>query len=290
VNPHDCAARLNKLVVPELCLLGAQSAVYALHGRWLMLLLNLALLAWHARRDSRVDVTELFSALPREKVARLHRLAVYTAVFVFIIIRRAWHAAPHGKHRRAMARGALGADCPKHACAQQAGGGRCLSRRRRAAAPRPEPKRGLRAADLRAAMTADTTMSLCTRLWRQARAGAPSARRQGLLRVCVPRPLARCAARACCWKAARMWSPTGVNSAGEAAARAATSGKGIQAPAATSPSAWRTAAASQRASNAAPHTRQLASTHRNTNNGARLRSAAPDTLTSSASSRCAVAS
>jgi hypothetical protein len=112
INPHDCAARLDKLVVrrtrvprtspplttvapshaaqmPELVLLGVQTGAYALTGRWLMALLNGGLLAWHAvrRGDRHTDVTEMFTRLPAEKRARLVRLAVYGAFLVLLVVR-----------------------------------------------------------------------------------------------------------------------------------------------------------------------------------------------------------
>ena len=123
INPHECARRLNKLVVraravavaaarrpprygarrctslharadasarpqmPERGVLVAQGAVYLLHGRWGMALLNGALLAWQVGFVQPVDVTELFRTLAKEKRARLIRLAVAVAVFVLLLVR-----------------------------------------------------------------------------------------------------------------------------------------------------------------------------------------------------------
>ena len=72
---------------PERGLLCAQGAAYLLSGRWAMTLLNGALLAWHVRSVESVDVTELFRTLPKEKRARLIRLAVAAAVFALLLVR-----------------------------------------------------------------------------------------------------------------------------------------------------------------------------------------------------------
>ena len=117
VNPHDCARKLNQLQVrlrsrlpqrrvqasrsllrahiqtPERVLLGLQALTYAVAGRWLMMLVSAAQLAYllhkAQRGGSSLHAADMISALPQEKRARIWRLALCGALLILIVIRYA---------------------------------------------------------------------------------------------------------------------------------------------------------------------------------------------------------
>eukprot|EP00897_Mesotaenium_endlicherianum_P006738 jgi/Mesen1/6092/ME000031S05365 len=104
INPHDATSRINVWVFPEMALHGLLTACYLVTGRWLMWLLNMPLLLWHARlsvageleevtwfwyvrKEYRMDVTEVFSQLAYEKKHRLLKLFIYILLFIIVIYR-----------------------------------------------------------------------------------------------------------------------------------------------------------------------------------------------------------
>ena len=115
VNPHDCARKLNQLQVrltqpalqrrveaarshfcthvqtPERVLLGLQALTYAVAGRWLMMLVSAAQLAYllhkaHLGRSG-FHAADMISVLPQEKRSRIWRLALCGALLILIVIR-----------------------------------------------------------------------------------------------------------------------------------------------------------------------------------------------------------
>lgn len=77
-------------------MLGVQTAAYAVSGRWLMFVLNAALLAVYALRHRRgtayVDVTELVNTLRAHKKERIVRLCVCAGLLLLVIGRCASEA------------------------------------------------------------------------------------------------------------------------------------------------------------------------------------------------------
>ena len=53
INPHDCAGRINKLVMPEIIAHAAAAGLMMLCGSWSMVLVNGPLIAWHVRQVGR---------------------------------------------------------------------------------------------------------------------------------------------------------------------------------------------------------------------------------------------
>ena len=115
VNPHDCARKLNQLQVrltqpalqrlveaarshfcthvqtPERVLLGLQALTYAVAGRWLMMLVSAAQLAYLLHKahmgHSGFHAADMISVLPQEKRSRIWRLALCGALLILIVIR-----------------------------------------------------------------------------------------------------------------------------------------------------------------------------------------------------------
>lgn len=91
INPHDSAARINKFVVPEFAGHAGLTVLLLFTGHWIMFLLNLPLLVYHARHYSRnthlMDVTEIFKDLEAEKRLRLIKLGFYLSLFIVVIFR-----------------------------------------------------------------------------------------------------------------------------------------------------------------------------------------------------------
>ena len=74
INPHESAKRINRLVIPEWCLVGLQAFLALLLHKWVLVLVNLGI-GFHAYKQYQlkrhtVDVTEIFKQLPREKKIR----------------------------------------------------------------------------------------------------------------------------------------------------------------------------------------------------------------------------
>ena len=86
INPHDCAGRINKLVMPEIIAHAAAAGLMMLCGSWSMILVNGPLIAWHVRQVGRnqhlADVTEIFNQLDKEKSVRVGKAMVYALVFL----------------------------------------------------------------------------------------------------------------------------------------------------------------------------------------------------------------
>ncbi|KAK9916157.1 hypothetical protein WJX75_009511 [Coccomyxa subellipsoidea] len=91
INPHDSSASLNTWVMPEYIAQGVLTAMLLLTGKWVSGLVMLTLLAWNVRtylRDEhKVDVTEVFRQIPREKNIRIVKLVFYLLGFVYFIYR-----------------------------------------------------------------------------------------------------------------------------------------------------------------------------------------------------------
>lgn len=86
INPHDCAGRINKLVMPEIIAHAAAAGLMLLCGSWSMVLVNGPLIAWHVRQIGRnqhlADVTEIFNHLDKEKSVRMGKAMLYALVFL----------------------------------------------------------------------------------------------------------------------------------------------------------------------------------------------------------------
>ncbi|BDA44050.1 probable protein cornichon homolog 4 [Coccomyxa sp. Obi] len=91
INPHDSSASLNTWVMPEYIAQAALTALLLFSGKWLSGLVMLLLVAWNVRtylRDEhKVDVTEVFRQIPREKNIRIVKLIFYLLGFVYFIYR-----------------------------------------------------------------------------------------------------------------------------------------------------------------------------------------------------------
>jgi hypothetical protein len=77
--------------MPEYIAQGVLTAMLLLTGKWVSGLVMLTLLAWNVRtylRDEhKVDVTEVFRQIPREKNIRIVKLVFYLLGFVYFIYR-----------------------------------------------------------------------------------------------------------------------------------------------------------------------------------------------------------
>ena len=91
INPHDCAGRINKLVMPEIIAHAAAAGLMMLCGSWSMILVNGPLIAWHVRQVGRnqhlADVTEIFNQLDKEKSVRVGKAMLYALVFLYAAYR-----------------------------------------------------------------------------------------------------------------------------------------------------------------------------------------------------------
>ena len=91
INPHDCAGRINKLVMPEIIAHAAAAGLMLLCGSWSMVLVNGPLIAWHVRQIGRnqhlADVTEIFNVLDREKKIRGWKVVFFSVVFIITTYR-----------------------------------------------------------------------------------------------------------------------------------------------------------------------------------------------------------
>ena len=74
-------------------LLGLQALTYAVAGRWLMMLVSAAQLAYllhkAQRGGSSLHAADMISVLPQEKRTRIWRLALCGALLILIVIRHA---------------------------------------------------------------------------------------------------------------------------------------------------------------------------------------------------------
>ncbi|KAK9809141.1 hypothetical protein WJX72_010007 [[Myrmecia] bisecta] len=91
INPHDASAGVNRWVVPELIAQGSMSVLLLGTGKWIAGPLHALLTAFNVRvwmrQEHRLDVTEVFKQLPREKKIRIFKLVFYLVSFVLIIYR-----------------------------------------------------------------------------------------------------------------------------------------------------------------------------------------------------------
>jgi hypothetical protein len=81
------------LQMPEYIAQAVITAMLLLTGKWVSGLAMAALTAWNVRtylrEEHRVDVTEVFRQIPREKNIRIAKLVFYLLGFVYFIYRRA---------------------------------------------------------------------------------------------------------------------------------------------------------------------------------------------------------
>jgi hypothetical protein len=89
INPHDATNSINAWVYPEFGLQALLTALMVFSGRWLVGGLHLIVLAFNVRlvflQQHRVDVTEVFREIPREKKLRMVKLGMYVLIFVIVI-------------------------------------------------------------------------------------------------------------------------------------------------------------------------------------------------------------
>jgi hypothetical protein len=75
--------------VPEYGIQAALVLAMLLSRKWVVLCIELPVLAYHVRtfalNDYKTDVTEIFRQLPRERRKRIIKLAIYMGGFVFIV-------------------------------------------------------------------------------------------------------------------------------------------------------------------------------------------------------------
>ncbi|GIL80862.1 hypothetical protein Vretimale_9431 [Volvox reticuliferus] len=91
INPYDLTLRLNRFVVLEYACQALLTASLLLTGKWLIGLLQLAMLAfllhnWSTRRHV-VDATDVFRQLPVQKKRRLIMFGSFLLFFVIITYR-----------------------------------------------------------------------------------------------------------------------------------------------------------------------------------------------------------
>ena len=95
INPHDCANRINQLVVPEFAMQGATSVLLFLAGTgmgwlaWCLLLIHVPITVFHAqlylRQEHVVHVTDVFARMDVERNRRGAKMGVYVLTFVLVI-------------------------------------------------------------------------------------------------------------------------------------------------------------------------------------------------------------
>lgn len=89
INPHDATNSINTWVYPEFGLQALITVLMLCTGRWLVGGLQLVVLAFNLRlvflQQYRVDVTEVFRELGREKKIRMVKLVMYVLIFVIVI-------------------------------------------------------------------------------------------------------------------------------------------------------------------------------------------------------------
>ncbi|GAB4818151.1 hypothetical protein N2152v2_005197 [Parachlorella kessleri] len=91
LNPHDAAASINKLVMPEYAMQGAVTVLMLVSGNWVLGVVHTCLLAFHLRQISYrrhlTDVTEIFREVKLRKKQALAKLVLYLGAFVWTIYR-----------------------------------------------------------------------------------------------------------------------------------------------------------------------------------------------------------
>eukprot|EP00887_Chlorella_sp_A99_P003654 scaffold7.g3654.t1 len=89
LNPHDAAANVNKLVLPEYAGQAVLAVLLLGSGRWVLGLAQAAMLLYHARlyvqRRHLVDVTEIFREVGKRKRAQMVKLFFYIVSFCWTI-------------------------------------------------------------------------------------------------------------------------------------------------------------------------------------------------------------
>jgi hypothetical protein len=94
INPHDCANRINALVVPEFVGQAVCSGLLTLTCPWswlglVLVLVHLPITAFHAKlfatQEHVVHVTDVFAKMDVEKNRRGVKMGVYVATFVCVV-------------------------------------------------------------------------------------------------------------------------------------------------------------------------------------------------------------
>ncbi|GJX64698.1 cornichon homolog 1 isoform X1 [Tanacetum coccineum] len=93
MNPYESSSRINSVVLPEMVLHCAGSALLLLTGFWFLFLLTLPITIYssmkYMNKQHLIDVTEVFRYLDAEKKYRIAKLVLYAFVFLLVIIRSA---------------------------------------------------------------------------------------------------------------------------------------------------------------------------------------------------------